>query len=37
MDRVPEELWMEVPDIVQEPLIKTHSQENEIQKGKIVV
>ena len=34
-DRVPEELWMEVHDIVQEAVIKT--QEKEMQKGKMVV
>ena len=37
MDRVPEELWKEVPDIVQEAVIKTRPQEKEMQKGKIVV
>ena len=31
-DRVPEELWMEVPDIDQE-----HRQEKETQKGKMFV
>ena len=34
--KVPEELWMEVPNIVQEAMIKTTHQ-NEIQKGKRVV
>ena len=37
IDRVPEELWMEVRDIVQETGIKTHPQEKEMQKGKMVV
>ena len=31
-DRVPEELWMEIRDTVQEAGIKTHSQEKEMQK-----
>ena len=40
-DSMPEELWMEVPDIVWEHVIKTPSphlnpQEKEIQEGKIV-
>ena len=30
MDRVPEELWTEVPDIVQEAVIKTRPQEKEM-------
>ena len=34
IDRVPEELWMEVLDIVQDPVIKTISKKN---KGKMVV
>ena len=37
IDRVTEELWTEVRDIVQEVGIKIISQENEIQKGKMVV
>ena len=37
IDRVPEELWMEVHDIVQEAGIKTIPQEKEMQKGKMVV
>ena len=37
IDRVPEELWTEVPDIVQEAGIKTQPQEKEMQKGKMVV
>ena len=36
IDRVPEELWMEVCDIVQEAVIKIN-QEKEMQKGKMVV
>ena len=34
IDRVPEELWMEVHDIVQEAGIKTIPQEKEMQKEK---
>ena len=37
IDRVPEELWTEVHDIIQEAVIKTHPQEKEMQKGKMVV
>ena len=37
IDRVPEELWMEVCDIVQEAVIKANPQEKEIQKGKMVI
>ena len=37
IDRVPEELWMEVHDIVQETGIKTIPKKKEMQKGKIVV
>ena len=36
IDRVPEELWMEVCDIVQEAVIKANPQEKEMQKGKMV-
>ena len=36
IDRVPDELWMEVRDIVQEAVIKIN-QEKEMQKGKMVV
>ena len=36
-DWVPEEIWMEVHDIVQETGIKPIPQEKEMQKGKIVV
>ena len=35
-ERVPEELWMEVCDTVQEAVIKTIPQEKEMQKGKMV-
>ena len=35
-DSVPEELWMEVPDIVQEAVIKTIPKK-QMQKGKMVV
>ena len=34
IDRVPEELWMEVPDIVQETGIKTILMEKKCKKGK---
>ena len=37
IDRVPEELWIEVRDIVQEAGIKTIPPKKEMQKGKIVV
>ena len=37
IDRVPEELWTEVPDLVQEAVIKTIPKEKKMQKGKIVV
>ena len=37
IDRVPDELWTEVRDIVQEAGIKIIPQENEMQKGKMVV
>ena len=37
IDRVPDKLWTEVPDIVQEAVMKTTTQEKEIQKGKMVV
>ena len=33
-DRVPDELWMEVPDIVQETRIKTIPMEKKCNKGK---
>ena len=36
-DRVPEELWTEVHEIVQETGITNHPQEKEMQKGKMVV
>ena len=37
IDRVPEELWMEVHDIVQEAVTKNIPKEKEMQKGKMVV
>ena len=37
IERVPDELWMEVHDIVQEIEIKTIPQEKEMQKGKMAV
>ena len=37
IDRVPEELWMEVHDIVQEAEIKTIPNQKVMQKGKMVV
>ena len=36
-DRVPEELWMEVHDIVQEAVIKTIPKKKKCKKGKMVV
>ena len=36
IDTVPEELWTEVHDIVQEAIIKTISKKKEMQKGKMV-
>ena len=37
IDRLPEELWTEVRDIVQEAVIKTISKGKKMQKGKMVV
>ena len=37
IDRVPEELLTEVPDIVQEAMIKTIPKEKKCKKGKMVV
>ena len=37
IDRVPEELWAEVPDIIQEAVIKTIPKKKEMKKGKTVV
>ena len=37
IDKVPDELWMEVCDTVQEVEIKTYPQEKEMQKDKMVV
>ena len=36
-DRVPEELWMEVHDIIQDADHQDNPQEKEMQKGKMVV
>ena len=37
IDRVPEELWMEVHDFVQEAVIKTTPKKKKCKKGKMVV
>ena len=37
IDRVPEELWMEFHDMVQEAVIKTIPKKKERQKGKMVI
>ena len=37
IDRVPDELWTEVHDIVQEAAIKTIPKKKEMKKGKMVV
>ena len=37
IDREPDELWMEVRDIVQEAVIKTIPKGKKMQKGKMVV
>ena len=37
IDRVPEELRMEVREIIQEAVIKTILKEKEMQKGKMIV
>ena len=37
IDRVPEELWTEVCDIIQEAVIKTISKKKKCKKGKMVV
>ena len=37
IDRVPEELWTEVHNIVQEAMIKTIPKKKEMQNGKMVV
>ena len=37
IDRVPEELWMEVCNIVQEAMIKTILKKKKCKKGKVVV
>ena len=36
IDRVPEDLWTEVRDILRKAVIKTNPQEKEMQKGKMV-
>ena len=36
IDRVPEELWTEVPDIVQEAVIKTISNKKKLKKAKLL-
>ena len=37
IDRVPEELWIEVRKIVQEAVTKKHPKGKEMQEGKVVV
>ena len=37
IDRVPEELWMRICNIVEEAVIKTIPKEKEMQEGKVVV
>ena len=37
IDRVPEELWEKVHNIVQEVVKKNHPQEKEMQKGKMAI
>ena len=37
IDRVPEELWMEVHDIIQEAVIKSIPKKNKYRKAKMVV
>ena len=37
INRMPEELWMEVPNTVQEVVIKIIPKKKEMQKGKVVV
>ena len=37
IDRMPEELWTEVPDIVQEAVIKTIPKKKKCKKDKVVV
>ena len=37
IDTVPEELWSEICNIVQEAMIKTITKENKCKKGKMVV
>ena len=35
--RVPEELWTEVPNTVQQAMIKTISEKKKLQEGKVVL
>ena len=35
IDKVPEELWMEVPDILQEAVIKTIPKKKEYKRAKV--
>ena len=37
VDRMPEELWKEVHNIVQEVMTQNHLQEKEMQEGKVVI
>ena len=37
IDKIPEELWMEVCNTVQESMTKTISKEKEMQEGKVIV
>ena len=37
IDRVSDELWMEVHNIVQEVMTQNHLQEKEMQEGKVIV
>ena len=37
IDRVPDEIWIEVPDIVKEAVIKTIPKKKKCKKGKMVV
>ena len=37
LDRMPEELWTELGNIVEEAVTKNHPQEKEIQEGKVFV
>ena len=37
IDRIPEKLWTEVPDIVQDAVIKTIPKKKKCKKGKMVI